>query len=184
LFEHILARVEWNRDLFVFSQTAFDTLDYASGKVNYGSKAILMGTGEAKRELAREFRGELPQGIRKAVPFCSGCLVVESDSYESDKELAERIARSGSFDDWQMIVVHDNAEYAMTTDKFLWATWTRFNPATDIYAKGVEFRNNHIGYTAPIVIDARMKPWYPKEVEPREDIVKLVDNRWREYFPE
>src|SRR5688572_17785237 len=32
LFEHILARVDWHRDLFIFSQTAFDTLDYASGK--------------------------------------------------------------------------------------------------------------------------------------------------------
>jgi len=28
-----------------------------------------------------------------------------------------------------------------------------------------------------------MKPWYPKEVEAREDIAKLVDGRWREYFP-
>ncbi len=48
LFEYILARAEWERDLFIFSQTAFDTLDYASGKINRGSKAILMGTGEAK----------------------------------------------------------------------------------------------------------------------------------------
>ena len=31
LFEHVLARVDWQRDFFVFSQTAFDTLDYASG---------------------------------------------------------------------------------------------------------------------------------------------------------
>jgi hypothetical protein len=28
-----------------------------------------------------------------------------------------------------------------------------------------------------------MKPWYPAEVEVREDIAKLVDKRWREYFP-
>jgi 4-hydroxybenzoate decarboxylase subunit C len=32
LFEHILARVDWQRDLFIFDRTAFDTLDYASGK--------------------------------------------------------------------------------------------------------------------------------------------------------
>ncbi len=182
LFEHILARVEWHRDLFIFSQTAFDTLDYASGKINHGSKAILMGTGEAKRELAREFRGELPSGIRRAEPFCAGCLVVEGASYEDEADLAQRIARSGAFEDWQLIVIHDNADFAKATDKFLWATWTRFNPATDIHAKEVTVRNNHIGYTAPIVIDARMKPWYPAEVEVREDIKKLVDERWNEYF--
>ncbi|HBE83693.1 MAG TPA: 4-hydroxybenzoate decarboxylase, partial [Blastocatellia bacterium] len=33
LFEYILARVDWQRDLFILSQTAFDTLDYASGKI-------------------------------------------------------------------------------------------------------------------------------------------------------
>jgi hypothetical protein len=44
-------------------------------------------------------------------------------------------------------------------------------------------KNNHISYTSPIVIDARMKTWYPKEAEVRDDIAKLVDNRWNEYFP-
>ncbi len=181
LFEHILAHAEWHRDLFIFSQTAFDTLDYASGKINHGSKAILMGFGEAKRELAREFRGEIPAGITRAEVFCGGCIVVEGDSYENDKNLAERIAKAGKFDDWQVVVIHDDADYAKTPEKFLWATWTRFDPASDIYAKEMTVQNNHIGYSAPIIIDARMKPWYPKEVEAREDIVKLVDERWNEY---
>ncbi|MEO7674437.1 MAG: UbiD family decarboxylase [Pyrinomonadaceae bacterium] len=182
LFEHILARVEWHRDLFIFSQTAFDTLDYASGKVNHGSKAILMGLGDTKRELPHEFSGELPDGIRKAAPFCGGCLVVEAVSYESDADLSDRIAKSGNFDDWQIVIIHDRIEYAESAEKFLWATWTRFNPSTDIFAKGVDLKNNHIGYKAPIIIDARTKPWYPKEVEPRDDIVELVDKRWGEYF--
>lgn len=182
LFEHVLARSDWQRDLFIFSQTAFDTLDYASGQINHGSKAILMGLGEAKRDLVREFSGDLPAGISKAEPYCGGCLVVEADSYEKDTDLGERIAKSGKFDDWQVVVIHDDIEFARSTEKFLWATWTRFNPATDITAKLVETRNNSIGYTAPIVIDARMKPWYPAVVEARDDIVKLVDGRWGEYF--
>jgi len=183
LFEHILARVEWHRDLFIFSQTAFDTLDYASGKINHGSKAILMGTGDAKREFVREFSGQLPAGVRKAEPYCGGCLVVECSTYEAEPELAERLATCGAFDDWQVVVIHDDIKFARTTEKFLWATWTRFNPATDIFAKHVELKNNHIGYASPIVIDARMKPWYPKEVEVRDDIAQLVDNRWNQYFP-
>src|SRR6201991_3493350 len=32
LFEHILERVDWARDFFIFGETSFDTLDYASGK--------------------------------------------------------------------------------------------------------------------------------------------------------
>jgi UbiD family decarboxylase len=182
LFEHMLARFDAKRDLHIFSQTAFDTLDYASGKVNHGSKAILMGVGEAKRELVSEFKGPLPAGIRAAEAFCGGCLVVEGEAYKTDKSLADRIAKSGAFDDWQIVVVHDKVESARSTDKFLWATWTRFDPASDIYAKEVTLKNNSIGYTAPIVIDARMKPWYPKVVEPAPETVKLVNGRWGEYF--
>jgi len=81
-----------------------------------------------------------------------------------------------------MVIVHDSIEFAGSTDKFLWATWTRFDPASDIYAKESTMQRNHIGYQGPIVIDARMKPWYPSVVEPREDVVKLVDERWGEYF--
>ncbi len=182
LLEHILARAEWHRDLFIFSQTAFDTLDYASGKINHGSKAILMGMGDAKRDLPGEYKGELPQGIRRVEPFCRGCLVIEGPDFSSEPELAKRVAESGRFGDWQLLVLHDNADHAASADKFLWATWTRFDPASDIHAKSVSVKNNHIGYTAPIVIDARMKPWYPAEVEPREDIVRLVDEKWNSYF--
>jgi 3-polyprenyl-4-hydroxybenzoate decarboxylase len=183
LFEHILARVNWKNDFFIFTQTSFDTLDYASGKINYGSKAILMGLGEAKRFLQREWYGELPVGVKKAEPFCGGCLVLETESYEQNPNLGEQIAESEKFNDWQIVVLHDSIEYARTADKFLWATWTRFNPATDVFAKKITVAQHHLSYSPPIVIDARMKPWYPKELEPREDIVRLVDNRWREYFP-
>jgi 3-polyprenyl-4-hydroxybenzoate decarboxylase len=109
--------------------------------------------------------------------------VLAGTEYEKDKTLAERIAKLNNFNDFQVVVLHDKIEFADATDKFLWATWTRFNPSTDIYAKENVVKNNHISYHSPIVIDARMKPWYPKEVEPREDIVRLVDSRWREYFP-
>ncbi len=182
LLEHVLERTDWKRDLHIFSQTAFDTLDYASGKINFGSKAILMGIGKSKRELTGEFSGPLPVGLGAAEPFCRGCLVVEGRSYAEDKGLAQRIAQDDVFRDWQLIVLHDRVEFARSTEKFLWATWTRFDPAKDIFVRDLETKSNHIGYTAPIVIDARMKPWYPKEVAARDDIVRLVDSRWSEYF--
>ncbi|MEO8073506.1 MAG: UbiD family decarboxylase [Acidobacteriota bacterium] len=183
LFEYILARVNWESDFFIFDRTSFDTLDYASGKINHGSKAMLVGVGEEKRKLKRDFSNELPNYLKRAEVFCGGCLVVEGNNYASDNEAGKRIAESGKFDDWEMVVLHDDADFAKSTDKFLWATWTRFNPSTDIYAKEIKVINNHISYKNPIVIDARMKPWYPKEVEVREDIAQLVNNRWREYFP-
>ena len=183
LFEYILARVEWQRDFFIFSQTSFDTLDYSSGKINHGSKAILMGVGDARRDLPQAFRGALPVGVSRAEVFCGGCLVIEAGNHEESPDLAQRIAAERVFDNWQVVVIHDDADVAKSPAKFLWSTWTRFNPATDVFAREMTVRNNHIGYSAPVVIDARMKAHYPAVVEPRPDIVKLVDERWSEYFP-
>jgi hypothetical protein len=81
------------------------------------------------------------------------------------------------------VVLHDDASVARSSKDFLWSTWTRFEPASDIYAAHTEVVRHHLAYTNPIVIDARLKPGFPKELIVRDDIAQLVDRRWREYFP-
>jgi 3-polyprenyl-4-hydroxybenzoate decarboxylase len=184
LLEHILARFRPETDLFVFSNVSMDTLDYTSGKVNEGSKAIMLGLGDPTRELPREFSGNLPSGIARAEVFCGGCLVLEGPSFAEDDALAVRIANDSSLSDWPLIVLHDNAGVAKSSPDFLWATWTRFEPAADIYASSTTVHRHHLVYKAPIVIDARTKPGFPDELIVREDIGELVDDRWNEYFPQ
>jgi len=184
LFEHILSRFRPETDLFVISNVSMDTLDYTSGKVNEGSKAVMLGLGEAVRELPREFRGELPAGVRRAEVFCGGCLVLEGEAFEKDAGLAPRVAEETSLSSWPLVVIHDDAGVARRAPDFLWATWTRFEPASDIHAAGVTVRRHHLSYTGPVVIDARMKPSYPDELFVRPDIASLVERRWREYFPD
>jgi UbiD family decarboxylase len=184
LLEHVLARFNPETDLFIFANVSMDTLDYTSGKVNEGSKAIMLGLGEAKRELPREFRGELPLAISAAEVFCAGCLVVEGKTYQEDPEQAARLAKEPAFANWPLVILHDDASVARSTPNFLWSTWTRFEPASDIYAADTQVIRHHLAYTAPIVIDARTKPGFPKELIVRDDIAALVERRWREYFPE
>ena len=183
LFEHVLARVRWESDLFIFSNVSMDTLDYTSGVINQGSKAVILGLGDAVRDLPREFRGELPRDVTRAEVFCGGCLVVEGSKFEKDAEQASRLARDKAFAGWPLVILHDDASVARSVPDFLWATWTRFEPASDIHAADVEIRRHHLSYRAPVVIDARMKPGYPDELIVRPDIAELVDRRWREYFP-
>jgi hypothetical protein len=66
---------------------------------------------------------------------------------------------------------------------FLWATFTRFEPAADIHAARVELVANHPSFTPPVAIDARMKPWYPEELFCDERTAATVTRRWKEYFP-
>src|SRR5687767_1099557 len=134
LLEHVLERFRPETDLFVFSNVSMDTLDYTSGKVNEGSKAIMLGLGEPVRKLAREFRGALPAFVSRAEVFCGGCLVLQGASFAEDETLAARVASDPTFAEWPLIVVHDDASVARSSPDFLWATWTRFEPAADIYA--------------------------------------------------
>ncbi|MDQ3803259.1 MAG: UbiD family decarboxylase [Acidobacteriota bacterium] len=183
LFEHVLARFRPETDLFVFSNVSMDTLDYTSGKVNEGSKAVMLGLGDAVRELPREFRGNLPPGVARAEVFCGGCLVLEGVPYAEDPGQASRLAGDASLAAWPLVVLHDDAGVARSAPDFLWATWTRFEPASDLHAAETTVHRHHLAYRAPVVIDARMKPGYPDELLVRPDIAEAVERRWREYFP-
>jgi 4-hydroxybenzoate decarboxylase subunit C len=176
LLEHVLERFRPETDLFIFSNVSMDTLDYTSGKVNEGSKAIMLGLGDPVRKLPREFTGQLPASISHAEVFCAGCLVLQGTSTPS------QVANDFVFADWPLIVLHDDARVAKSSPDFLWATWTRFEPAADIYAANTTVQRHHLVYTAPIVIDARTKPGFPDELIVRDDIAALVDRRWSEYF--
>jgi 4-hydroxybenzoate decarboxylase subunit C len=183
LLEHVLARFRPETDLFIFSNVSMDTLDYTSGKVNEGSKAIMLGLGAAHRDLPHEFRNSLPAGISSAEVFCGGCLVVEGKPYDEEPGQAGRIASESAFVDWPLVILHDDASVAKSSPDFLWSTWTRFEPAADINAAETKVLRHHLTYSGPIVIDARLKPGFPRELVVREDIRKLVDRRWKEYFP-
>jgi 4-hydroxybenzoate decarboxylase subunit C len=159
-----------------------DTLDYTSGKVNEGSKAIMLGLGDPIRKLPQRFQGQLPGWVKRAEVFCGGCLVLQGASFAEDEAMPARVASEAVFADWPMIVLHDDVSAARSSTDFLWATWTRFEPAADIYAGQTVVQRHHLVYKAPIVIDARTKPGFPDELVVREDIKDLVDRRWPEYF--
>lgn len=183
--EHVLARTNPETDLYVFSNLSMDTLDYSGPEVNKGSKGVWLGLGSPVRELARAFFAtNLPHGVSDVRVFCGGCLVVGVPSYQSEPDVASRIASHPAFAGWPLVVLTDEpARAARSAMNFLWTTFTRFEPAADIHAAGTRVVRNHLSYTGPILIDARMKPWYPKELTCRPDIAAKVSDRWREYFP-
>ncbi|HXE79119.1 MAG TPA: UbiD family decarboxylase [Vicinamibacterales bacterium] len=181
--EHILARTRPETDLYVFSNLSMDTLDYTGPEVNKGSKGVWLGLGDPIRDLPREFRGT-PSGVGEVIVFAGGCLVVGAPAWDAEPEAARRIAADPAFRDWPLIVLTDEPRRAAKSAmNFLWTTFTRFEPARDIHAAEVAVRRNHLCYTAPIVIDARLKPGFPAELFCAREIADRVTARWREYFP-
>ncbi|MFV2072169.1 MAG: UbiD family decarboxylase [Thermoanaerobaculales bacterium] len=183
--EHILERTQPATDLYVFSNVSMDTLDYTGPEVNLGSKGVLLGLGDPVRELPREaVLTELPAGVSEVIPFCAGCLVVGGPSWRSEPAAAARLAAHPAFARWPLVVLTDEPRRAAaSTTNFLWTTFTRFEPAADIHAAGTEVVRNHLSFSLPIVIDARVKPPYPDELYCDPETSALVTRRWGEYFP-
>ncbi|HJV47388.1 MAG TPA: UbiD family decarboxylase [Bacillota bacterium] len=184
LLENILARFRPERDLLIVHDTSMDTLDYTGRKFNHGSKAIMTGLGEPIRELPYSYHGEEIAGINKIQAYCGGCLVLSGPSFTEDPDFGEKWIQgiSEHFKEWPLVCLVDDADIAAKQSSFLWTVFTRFDPAHDIYAKS-KVQRNKIAFEGSILIDARMKPFYPGEVETRPDIDQLVTRRWREYFP-
>jgi len=185
--EHVLARTQPQTDLYVFSNLSMDTLDYTGPVVNEGSKGVWLGLGDPVRELPREFRPgtPVPRDITDVRVFCGGCLVAGGPRYADDPGAAGRLAAHPAFSGWPLVILSDEPERATrSVMNFLWTTFTRFEPAADVHAAESRIVRNHVSYTPPIVIDARLKPWFPREVTGREDVTARVTARWREYFPD
>lgn len=175
---HILERFRPESDLYIFSNLSMDTLDYTGPKLNEGSKGILLGMGEKMRDLPEIFTGTLPGNIRAVKPFCPGCLVIEGENLEG-------VVDHENFAKWPLLIFVDDVKKTLkSTETFLWTVFTRFEPAADIHTKPPKVFRHHLSYSGPILIDARMKPSYPKELVCDEETAALVKKRWGEYFPD
>jgi 3-polyprenyl-4-hydroxybenzoate decarboxylase len=184
--EHVLARTHPETDLYVFANLSMDTLDYTSSEVNKGSKGVWLGLGDPVRDLPRAFApaADMPSDVIEVRVFCAGCLVVGARPYIEDPGAAARIASHAAFAGWPLVVLSDEPRRAVASPmNFLWTTFTRFEPARDIHAAAIDLRGHHLSYRPPIVIDARLKPWFPRELFCRDDVAATVTERWREYFP-
>ncbi|NBX17662.1 MAG: UbiD family decarboxylase [Proteobacteria bacterium] len=180
---YFLERTNWDKDLFVISNVSQDTLDYSGPKVNEGSKGIWLALGPSRRALNGNPPPELPSGVRDAKVFVQGCLVISGPAFSDSPDFVSEICRHQGFAGYELVLVVDDVREATASEeKFLWTWFTRFEPAADIHAAKMSHRRFHTSLEAPVFFDSRMKPWYPKTVEPHEDTVKLVDRRWNEYF--
>jgi 4-hydroxybenzoate decarboxylase subunit C len=182
--EHILERTHPETDLYVFSNLSMDTLDYTGPRVNEGSKGVWLGLGDPVRNLPRAFAGQPPQGVTAVRVFCGGCLVVGGPSHAEEPGAPLRLAGHPAFAGWPLVVLTDEPRRAAASPmNFLWTTFTRFEPAADIHAAARDVVRNHLAFRAPVVIDARTKPGFPRELSGDPAVSDRVSRRWREYFP-
>jgi UbiD family decarboxylase len=185
LWQHILERIQWDRDLFVFANVSQDTLDYTGPSVNKGSKAMMLGLGQEKcRELPQEFSGSLPEQCSRPAVYLPGTLVVQGASYTAAPDLAATLAQFPGVASWPVILLVDSTVAATCSlQEFLWTFFTRFEPAADIYGREQTVHRFHVGLQPPIVFDCRMKPWYTDILEVDPATKQKVDEKIEAILP-
>jgi len=185
-FRHVLERVDWRRDLHFQTQTTIDTLDYSGEGLNRGSKVTIAAAGAKRRDLPTELPAglRLPEGFADPRLCLPGVIAVRgprcSDYRPSvDPDITRFCSFYGADDPvaaFPLVVVVDDSEFtARTLNNFLWAAFTRSNPAADIYGIGEFCHCKHWGCTGPLVIDARVKPHHAPPLQDDPEIERRVD---------
>ena len=147
-FRHVLERVDWPRDLHFQTCTTIDTLDYSGGALNEGSKVVIAAAGPAAAAAADGDRlaATCPTGFGPAAGLPAGRAgrrrgrVTQPTPTAGDAAIEtflRRIAADGSDQPLSADRGRRRREFAARTlDNFLWVTFTRSNPAADVY--GIE----------------------------------------------
>jgi 4-hydroxy-3-polyprenylbenzoate decarboxylase len=74
-----------------------------------------------------------------------------------------------------IVIVDDSRFLAESLRNFLWVTFTRSNPADDVYGVEEFTSQKHWGCRGPLVIDARIKPHHAPVLEEDPEITRRVD---------
>ena len=182
----VLERVDWRRDLHFQTATTIDTLDYSGSGLNEGSKLVVAAAGPVRRVLATEVPAglELPTGFGGADVCLPGILAVQgplSGQERGEGDAAIEVfcrfyGERACFEGFPLIVICDDSRFtAATLNNFLWVTFTRSNPATDIYGINAKTRGRHWGCQGPLVIDARVKPFHAPPLVDDPAVERRVD---------
>jgi 4-hydroxy-3-polyprenylbenzoate decarboxylase len=183
---HLLQRVDWARDLHFQTQTTVDTLDYSGSGFNQGSKLVIAAAGAVRRELPVELTGPvwLPSGFSDPHVCLPGILAVTAPpwsvgSHQQDpwpQTFCDSVSPDSPLRQFPLIILTENSRFcAEALRNLLWVTFTRSNPAADIYGIDSFVDRKHWGCRGPLVIDARVKAHMAPPLEPDPDVSRRVD---------
>jgi len=165
--QHVLQRVDWREDVHFVTRTTADTLDYTDSELHRGSKLFVTVSGKPRRHLAGTPATPFPESLpcknpRLAMP---GVLCVE------DIDMSKKFP-----DEIPLIVLVDNSANATASLRdFLWTTFTKSDPASDVRGIGEFIENKHWGCIGALVIDAKRKPHHAPELVELPEIAKRAD---------
>ena len=189
--EHILRRADWTRDLHFQTNTTIDTLDYSGGQINAGSKVVIAAVGPTQFDLQDQLPASLhlPDGYRHPRLVRPGVLAIEGppchppslDYSAADEAPGKDLERfcataNDSLNAFRLIVIVDDSQFVTESLRnFLWVTFTRANPATDLHGINAFSQNKHWGCRGALGVDARLRSHHAPPLEEDFATSRAVD---------
>jgi 4-hydroxy-3-polyprenylbenzoate decarboxylase len=183
-FRHVLARVDWRRDVHFQTNTSMDTLDYSGTGLNLGSKVVIAAVGKPIRELASKVPSglDLPAGFSRPSMVIPGVLAIEMPAFRDYTSAHREIAElAGWLEDQEIqdialiTICNDSGFTSKSLNNWIWVTFTRSNPSHDIHGVDASIKFKHWGCSGPLIIDARIKPHHAPVLERDSEIERRVD---------
>jgi 4-hydroxy-3-polyprenylbenzoate decarboxylase len=190
--EYMLTRIDLTRDVHFYTNTTIDTLDYSGSGLNQGSKVVFAAYGPPLRSLCTE----VPAAIQTLHDFADpqmvmpGVVALQAAAFRDYTTAADEMARLNeqlkehSLQDLPLIVLCDDSRFLATSfDNFLWATFTRSNPASDVYGVDSFIQHKHWGCRGPLVVDARIKPHHAPVLQPDPQTESRIERLFQKGAP-
>ncbi len=183
--QYVLERTNLRNDIHFYTNTPQDTLDYSGHLLNRGSKLMIVAYGKKRRELSTEINEQLQsiQVFNNPKIIFPGVLVLQADKFKDyeyakkeiqnfEKEIKSKNINLSGF---PMIVIVDDSDFVCRhLNNWLWVTFTRSNPAADVYGLNEKIENHHFAMDN-LIIDARIKPHHAPVLEKDKNIEKRID---------
>ena len=108
----------------------------------------------------------------EASAFAEARAAIAADMHR----FCESFTTDDPINQFRVVLVVDNPGFvAESLNNFLWVTFTRSNPAADLYGIGSFCEEKHWGCRGALVIDARIKPHHAPVVEEDPEVTKKIE---------
>jgi len=183
--QYMLCRMDFSNDLHFHTKTTMDTLDYSGDDLNSGSKLVLAAYGNQRRKLATILPEKITSLNAQAHIIMPGVIAVSAEK-ETVYSIQEKLKGQGEDllekQGVTIIIITENPAWmAEDFNNFIWATFTRVNPANDIEGVDSGIQNKHWGCKGPLIFDATIKKHHAPAMEKNMEVEKRVTSLLKKY---
>ena len=183
--QYMLSRMDFSNDLHFYTHTTMDTLDYSGDGLNTGSKLVLAAYGTVRRKLATAIPENIKALNANACLVMPGVIAVNAEA-ASINSVQEKLNGIGEDllekEGVAMIIITEDATWmAAEFNNFIWASFTRTNPAKDIDGVDSYINNKHWGCKGPLIMDATIKKHHAPAVVKDTEVDKKVTELLSKY---